>query len=282
MSERAWAKLNLTLDVLGARADGYHDLRMVMETVDLWDELSFSHEGRGVTVRTNLKFLPNDQSNLAAAAALRFGEATGCEVGPLAIALTKNIPVCAGMAGGSSDAAAVLRYLNRATGADLPTEELCRIGAQVGSDVPYCVLGGTALAEGRGERLTPLPRLPRCALVLCKPPFGVSTPMLFQELDRRKTRCRPDTAGLIRALEAGELTGVAQRVYNVFEEVLPKRWGARVAEIKAAMLRFGALGTAMTGTGPTVFGIFDDDDRAREASEELKKDWPDVFFTHNV
>ena len=177
--ELACAKINLSLDVLGKREDGYHELAMVMATVDLADTLTFLHEGEGVRVESQVSFLPSDRSNLAAAAALAFQKATGRKVEPLTIRMDKQIPVCAGTAGGSSDAAAVLRYLDRVMETHLPLEELQAIGETVGSDVPYCVMGGTALAEGRGERLTPLPPLPSCPVVLCKPNFPVSTPALF-------------------------------------------------------------------------------------------------------
>lgn len=282
MGELAYAKLNLALDVLNRRPDGYHEMRMVMASVDLCDRLEFSQEGSGVRVVSNLPFLAGDQNNLAAAAALRFQERTGCKVEPLVIRLEKRIPVCAGMGGGSSDAAAVLRYLNRAFGTGLSQEELSRLGEQVGSDVPYCVMGGTALAEGRGEQLTPLPPLPGCIFVLCKPSFGVSTPMLFQELDRRRTRCHPDTKGLLDALAAQDLQGVARRMYNVFEEVLPQRWAMRVGEIKGVLMDSGALGAAMSGTGPTVFGLFDDEALAQNAFRRLREEYEDTFLTHNV
>lgn len=280
--EAAYAKLNLALDVLQKRPDGFHEMRMVMESVDLCDQLEFSREGEGIWVDSNLPFLAGDQSNLAASAALRFQEWTGCKVEPLVIHLHKMIPVCAGMGGGSSDAAAVLRYLNREFATGLSEEPLCELGARVGSDVPYCVVGGTALAEGRGERITRLRPLPRCAFVLCKPPFGVSTPALFKELDRRRTRCHPDTKGLLAALEAGDLLGVARRMFNVFEEALPHRWAMRVAEIKAAMMDAGALGAAMSGTGPTVFGLFDDEALAQAAYQRLREEYEDTFLTHNV
>ena len=280
--ERAYAKINLTLDVLGKRSDGYHELTMVMESVDLADVLRFSHSGQGVQVKTNLAFLPSGPTNLAAKAALSFAQATGLTVEPLTIELEKHIPVCAGTAGGSSDAAAVLRYLNRALNAGLSGEELQKIGENVGSDVPYCVTGGTALAQGRGEVLTPLPSLPRCAFVLCKPTFSISTPALFAEIDRHKIRRRPDTAGVQKALEAGDLAGVARRLYNVFEDVLPPRQAKAIAEIKNRLISCGALGANLSGTGPTVFGLFDDDHLAREAFEILKETYPDTFLCHNV
>lgn len=280
--ERAWAKINLTLDVLGKRPDGYHELSMVMESVDLADILRFSHSGEGIRVKTNLAFLPSGPTNLAAKAALCFAQATGITVEPLTIEIEKHIPVCAGTAGGSSDAAAVLRYLNRTTGAGLSDQELQRLGEQVGSDVPYCVTGGTALAQGRGEVLTPLPSLPRCALVLCKPPFSISTPALFAELDRHKLRRRPDTAGVCKALEAGDLAGVARRLYNVFEDVLLPRQDRTVQEIKNRLITCGALGANLSGTGPTVFGLFADEALAQEACRALKESYPDTFLTHNV
>lgn len=280
--ERAWAKINLTLDVTGKRADGYHDMAMVMETVELCDILRFSHEGQGLQVRSNLNFLPEDAGNLAAIAARQFEKATGRSVEPLTIEIEKHIPVCAGTAGGSSDAAAVLRYLNRAMETHLSREELEEMGASIGSDVPYCVAGGTALAQGRGERLTNLPRLPRCGFVLCKPAFSISTPALFAQLDRCKLSRHPDTQGVRQALAAGDLAGVARRLYNVFEDVLLPRQRRAVEEIKHALIDGGALGAAMTGTGPTVFGLFADDDRASVTAERLRESYPDTFFCHNV
>lgn len=280
--ERAWAKINLTLDVTGKRADGYHDMAMVMETVELCDILRFSHEGQGLQVRSNLNFLPEDAGNLAAIAARQFEKATGRSVEPLTIEIEKHIPVCAGTAGGSSDAAAVLRYLNRAMETHLSREELEEMGASIGSDVPYCVAGGTALAQGRGERLTNLPRLPRCGFVLCKPAFSISTPALFAQLDRCKLSRHPDTQGVRQALAAGDLAGVARRLYNVFEDVLLPRQRRAVEEIKHALIDGGALGAAMTGTGPTVFGLFADDDRASATAERLRESYPDTFFCHNV
>lgn len=280
--ELAYAKINLSLDVLGRREDGFHELRMVMETVDLADTLRFDHTGQGLRVASQVRFLPTDQSNLALAAALAFEKATGRPVEPLTIRMDKRIPVCAGTAGGSSDAAATLRYLNRATGAGLSLAELQRIGAAVGSDVPYCVMGGTALAEGRGERLTALPPLPRCPVVLCKPDFSISTATLFGELDRCKLRRHPDTKGLLAALEARDLQGVARRLYNVFEDVLQPRRKRTVEEIKNTLVLEGALGAAMTGTGPTVFGLFGDEQAAQGAYEVLRRDYAHTYLCHTV
>ncbi len=233
-------------------------------------------------MRTNLHFLPNNEKNLAAQAALRWWEARGQVPRGLEITIEKSVPVCAGMAGGSSDAAAVLRALNQMEGAPLSLREVAKIGERVGSDVPYCILGGTALAEGRGEILTPLPPLPQCWAVLCKPEFSISTPALFAKIDSVRLRCRPDTQGVIAALEAGDLHGVARRMYNVFEDALPERQRARVSDIKNVLIQCGALGASMSGTGPTAFGLFDDEGLAREARERLA-DWGgEVFLTQTV
>lgn len=283
MEVRAHAKLNLTLDVLGRRPDGYHDLRMVMQSVALADILTLEERGGGeLRVRTNLHFLPNNEKNLAAQAALRWWEARGQAPRGLEIAIEKRVPVCAGMAGGSSDAAAVLRALNQMEGAPLSPQELAKIGERVGSDVPYCILGGTALAEGRGEILTPLPPLPRCWAVLCKPEFSISTPALFAKIDSVRLRCRPDTQGAVAALEAGDLHGVARRMYNVFEDALPERQRARVNDIKNVLIQCGALGASMSGTGPTAFGLFDDENLARQARERLADLGGEVFLTQTV
>ena len=279
----AYAKLNLTLDVLGRREDGYHDLRMVMQTVSLTDRLTIETGGEPrVRVRTDLAFLPADGGNLAAAAARAYWRATGRGEEGLTVTIRKGIPVCAGLAGGSSDAAAVLRWMSEYYGDGLSRAELAEIGQTVGSDVPYCVLGGTALAEGRGEVLTPLPPLPRCWVVACKPDFPISTPELFAQADRVKLRRRPDTAGLVAALEAGDLGGVARRMYNVFEDVLPARLYTRVAEIKNVLIQCGALGANMSGSGPTAFGLFDRLEAAQEARACLAQRYRDTFLCETV
>lgn len=281
-TEPAWAKLNLTLDILGKRPDGYHDLRMVMQSIDLHDSVSISVGGEaGVHVTSNLNFLPQDENNLTARASLRFFERAGLPSPSLAIDLKKHIPVCAGMAGGSSDGAAVLRILRRIYAPTMARESLEAIGTLVGSDVPYCIRGGTVKAEGRGEVLTDLPPLPPCCFVVCKPPFSISTPELFSRVQVRRLRCHPDTAGMCAALERGDLEGVARRVYNVFEDVLPRKY-AQVFEIKSRMLEAGAMATSMTGSGPTVFGMFRDEATARDAADEIKKQFPSTFFAKNV
>ena len=281
MQAKAYAKLNLTLDILRKREDGYHDLQMVMQSIDLCDDLTVTPTSAPGKMSTTLSYLPSDDRNLAQIAAKAFREHTGSDL-QVDVSIHKRIPVCAGMAGGSSDGAAVLRAMNELTGNALSPRELARVGEAVGSDVPYCVLGGTALAEGRGEQLTPLPPLPTCHVVVCKPPFPISTPQLFSRVDVRKITCRPDTAGLISALEQGDLVGVARRVYNVFEDVLEPRRKAEIDAIKTVLIDCGALGAAMTGSGPTVFGLFDDLAAAQLAKTQLERSYQDVFLCKTV
>jgi 4-diphosphocytidyl-2-C-methyl-D-erythritol kinase len=281
-TERAFAKLNLTLDVTARRPDGYHDLCMVMQTVELCDTITLRETGNGaMRIHTDVPYLPDDHKNLAAVAARRYFEAAALPFPGLEIQIQKQIPVCAGMGGGSSDGAAVLRALNAQYGA-LSLRQLQQVGESVGSDVPYCICGGTVLAEGKGERLRPLPSLPPCFFVICKPKFSISTPTLFSKLRVDKIRCRPDTAGVLAALEAGDLGGVARRVYNVFESFLEPKRQEELAHIRAVMIDSGALGVSMSGTGPTMFGLYAARQEAETAFQILKKQYTDCFFTRSV
>ena len=278
MEISANAKINLTLDILRRREDGYHDLQMVMQSVSLADELTVTPAQGGVgTAVSDLHFLPTGGKNLAQMAAAAFRQAVGAG-GEVDVSIRKHVPVCAGLAGGSADAAAVLHAMNRLTGAGLSPVELAKIGERVGSDVPFCVLGGAALAQGRGELLTPLAPLPPCHIVICKPPFSISTPQLFGRVNVRKIVRRPDTAGVAAALEAGDLAGVARRMYNVFEDVLEPRRLVEINEIKSVLIDCGALGASMSGSGPSVFGLFEDEARARDACGRLRESYRDVFL----
>ena len=269
VSEKAYAKLNISLDVTAKRDDGYHDMLMIMQTVSLCDELTITPEKSGVVhAVTGLPYVPGDKRNLAVRAALKFLELVGDEGRGMKIAIRKNIPVGAGMAGGSADAAAVLRALNRAYGGPLTPEQLCAAGETVGSDVAFCLRGGTYLASGRGEILTPLPPLPPCRFVICKPEFSISTPELFRKLDASRLSCHPDTEGLLAALEAQDLGGLCRRMYNVFEDVDDRRMRT-IRAAKGALLDHGALGAVMTGTGSAVFGVFLDEASAKAACDAL-------------
>lgn len=268
-TERAYAKLNISLDVTEKRDDGFHNMVMVMQTVSLGDDIRITlNDGGCVRAKTDLHFIPGDERNLAVKAALRYLAEIGETRRGAEIEIKKRIPVGAGMGGGSADAAAVLRAMNRLFDGRLDGARLTEISGDVGSDVPFCVGGGTALAEGRGERLTPLPDFPDCAFVICKPEFSVSTPELFRKLDMLRSRHHPDTAGIIEALRAGELGQICRRMYNVFEYVDDRRMRT-VAELKGALLDAGALGAVMTGTGSAVFGIFPDKVQADRALAAL-------------
>ncbi len=282
LREKAYAKLNISLDVGETRPDGYHEMNMVMQTVSLCDEITVSRTEDGqLTARSNLRFIPTDERNLAVKAARVFLAAVGDEGQGLLLSLRKRIPVGAGMAGGSSDAAAVLRALNRMYSQPFPVSELEKLAGLVGSDVAFCVAGGTALATGRGELLAPLPALPDCRIVICKPDFSISTPELFRKLDSAPLRHHPDTAGILAALEQGDLTAVCRRMYNVFEDVSDRRMRT-VAEIKSRMLDFGALGSIMTGTGSAVFGVYTDEAAAKAAAKALAKEYKFTFVAEPV
>lgn len=279
MEERAYAKLNLTLDILRKREDGFHDLRMVMQNVALCDDISLEEKsGEGIFLHTKAAYLPTDSSNIAVKAAEVFARETGVNLSGLDISIAKRLPVCAGMAGGSSDGAAVLRMLRRRYRPDMGREELERIAALVGSDVPFCVRGGAALAEGKGERLRDLPGLPDCAILLCKPDFPISTPELFGLVQVKKLKFHPDTAGMLSALERGDLQEICRYVYNVFEDVLPRKY-QRVWEIKRQMLELDAFTAAMTGSGPTVFGIFAEEEAAQRVAQVLAREYRQVYVT---
>ena len=273
IQEKAYAKLNLSLDVAERRADGFHDMCMVMQTVSVCDELELQLNDSGrVQVKSNFSFIPGDERNLAAKAALRFLEATGHAGQGLLITLLKSIPVGAGMAGGSAAAAAVLRALNRLCGEPLNPEALETLAASVGPDVPFCVRCGTALATGRGEKLETLPDMPPCDFVICKPDFSISTPELFRKLDQCSARCHPDTAGLLAALEEGNLDQLCRRMYNVFEDIDDRRMRI-VKEIKGCLLDHGALGAVMTGTGSAVFGVFRPGAAPAQAIASLRREY---------
>ena len=272
-NEKAYAKINISLDVTGKRPDGYHDMIMVMQTITLCDELELTlTPGKPSRAECNLRFVPCDERNLAVRAANVFFAETGIKNMGAHIKMRKRIPVGAGMAGGSSDAAAVLRALDRLCDTRLGGARLEEMAAHIGSDVAFCVCGGTQLASGRGECLSPLPPMPDCTVVVCKPDFSVSTPELFKKLDSVRLRCHPNTQDIIELLHEGELAKIARRMYNVFEDV-PDRRHKEIAVIKSTMLDCGALGAVMTGTGSAVFGLYDDEAAAQRSLRALRRDW---------
>ena len=277
VEELASAKLNLSLDVLGRLPDGYHEMKTVMQSAGLVDHVSIRLLDRGeITVRSNFGFLPRDERNIAWKAAAAFFAAANMPGAGAEISLQKRIPVGAGLGGGSADAAAVLRGLNRLCGAPLDWAQLETLGGTLGSDVPFCLRGGARLGLGRGERLESAPPMPDCGIVICKPRFSIRTPDLFRRIDSRRSRIHPDTEGLLQAMEAGDLEGMARRMYNVFEDVLPRSHG-EIGLIKGALLDAGALGAVMSGTGSAVFGVFPDLPAAQNACDALQKSYRECW-----
>lgn len=268
---RAMAKINLGLDVLGKREDGYHDLRMIMQTVGLFDRITLRKtKANGIRIQTNLGFLPADAGNLAVRAAQLLFDEFGLE-GGLFIDLEKHIPVAAGLAGGSSDAAAVLYGVNELFDLKLDREQLMERGLKLGADVPFCVLRGTALAEGVGEILTSTRPMPACHILLAKPPVHVSTKFVFGNLHADAIAAHPDIDGQLRALEEGDLKALAEKMGNVLEAVTVPAYPI-IRELKTKMMEGGAIGAMMSGSGPTVFGLFDDERAAREVYEQIRRE----------
>lgn len=276
------AKINLTLDILGRRADGYHDMRMVMQAVSLGDTVTVAETTGGFSLLAEGISLPAGKVTLEQLAAEAFFRRLDRLMPGLEVRLAKRVPAYAGLGGGSADVAAVLRCLRALYAPDLPRQALEEIGLEVGSDVPFCVRGGTCLAEGRGEILTDLPPLPDCAIVLCKPDFGLPTPELFARVDGADLGSRPDTAAMEAALARGDLAAVAACLGNVFERMLTEDEGAEIRSIKEALLRHGALGAAMSGSGPTVFGLFDDRQKAVRAEEALEGRYRQTYLAAPV
>lgn len=267
---RALAKINLGLDVLGRRENGYHDVRMVMQTIYLYDNVTLTKtEEPGIQLQTNLFYLPVDEKNIAYKAAKLLMDEFQIKEG-VHITLDKHIPVAAGMAGGSSNAAAVLVGMNRLFRLGLSEQDLMERGVSLGADVPYCVMRGTVLAEGIGEILTPLAPLPKCYILVAKPSISVSTKTVYEKLDAHEIEDHPDIDGVIAGLEAGDLKKVAGSMGNVLERVTIEDYPI-IQEIKNAMVEAGALNAMMSGSGPTVFGIFEDRMLARQAQQKIRK-----------
>jgi len=276
-AQKAPAKVNLALDVLGLRPDGYHEMRMVMQAVSLADTVALEEAAGGFTLSAQGLDLPAGKKTLEERAAEAFFQAAGLEMPGLAVTLEKRTPAYAGLGGGSADAAALLRLLRERYAPGMAPEALEAIGLTVGSDVPFCVRGGTVLAEGRGEVLTDLPPLPDCRFVICKPGFDLPTPRMFARLNLTRDCLRPDVDGMRAALERGDLRGAAERVGNVFETALEPEERREIDAVKETLLRRGALAAAMSGSGPAVFGLFAPEADTAGALEELRARYAQVF-----
>ncbi|MDD5954065.1 MAG: 4-(cytidine 5'-diphospho)-2-C-methyl-D-erythritol kinase [Firmicutes bacterium] len=280
--EGAFAKLNLTLDVLGKREDGYHNLKSVMQTVSVRDDIEIDvGTGKPWVLKCDKPGIPTDERNLAWKAAKLYLDTIGKDPGGLEIRITKRIPSQAGMGGGSADAAAVLRALNDHYGNPLSILALAELGAQVGSDVPFCVVCGTAMVEGRGERLRRLPDMPDCVIVVCKPEFSVSTPELYRKLDTVAIAKHPDNQAMESALLAGDLEMVAKNIFNVFDPVVTEEH-PELNYIKSVFHQYGAAAYQMTGSGSAVFAIVSEFEIAAVLCNMLKPNYPDIFICKPV
>ena len=266
---KAYGKINLGLDVIRKRPDGYHDLDMVMQMVDVYDDVTLTRlEGTEIVVRTDTAVLSNGKDNLAYMAAKMLMDEFGIVQG-LEITIRKRIPIAGGMAGGSSDCAATLTGVNQMFNLELSKEEFMERGVRLGADVPYCILGGTAIARGIGEILTPLPTPPKCHVIIAKPPVSVSTAFVYGNIKPDEIEKRPDIEAMVSAIKAQDLYKLAKSLYNVMEDITVPQYPV-IQEIKTIMLENGALNSIMSGSGPTVFGLYDDIEKAEQTVKLLK------------
>ncbi len=274
ITRRAYAKINLGLDVIKRRPDGYHEVKMIMQTVGIYDVLTFFRKKKrdgspSITISMDNGELPSGEGNLVYKAAALTMEAFGIREG-VEITLEKNIPIAAGMAGGSADAAAVFHGMKELFGLPMEQEEMKRLGVKIGADVPYCIMGGTALSEGIGEVLTPLAPPPAAHLLIAKPDVGVSTRFVYENLHADTLRHHPDIDGMVKAIGEGNLEGITSRMENVLETVTIREYPV-IRDIKETMKEAGALNALMSGSGPAVFGVFDTAEAAQAAYEKVRE-----------
>lgn len=269
ISRKAYAKINLGLDVVRRLPNGYHEVRMIMQNVGIYDVLTFAKAEEGITLQVDNQEVPADGNNLICKAAKLLMETAGIQ-GGVRITLEKNIPIAAGMAGGSTDAAAAFLGINELYEIGYDIEQLKALGVKIGADVPYCIQGGTALAEGIGEVLSEIPAPPACYLLIAKPDINVSTKFVYENLRANELEYHPDIDGMLKALDAGDLKGITDRLGNVLETVTVPAYPI-IQEIKNLMLAAGAENALMSGSGPTVFGMFTDKEQAEAASAEIRK-----------
>ena len=281
MKIKAYAKINISLDIVGKReSDGYHLLKMIMQNIDLYDEISIEKQKEGITITCNKNYVPTDSRNLAYKAASLFKETYNIKDG-VHIDIVKNIPVSAGLAGGSTDAAAVLKLMNKIFEVNVSDEELMDIGLKLGADIPYCINGGTALCEGIGEKITTLQPFKDKILVLVKPSFGVSTKEVYKSFNLDRVRVHPKTENLIEAMKNDNLDYVANNMKNLLENVTLRKHNILI-KIKEDMNRYGAVGSMMSGSGPSVFAFFDDMLKAQKCYEKMKENYREVFLTRTI
>ena len=275
-TKKAPAKINLAIDVLRKRPDGYHDVVMIMQSVALYDTITVKPiRGGKITVTTDSNFVPVGSDNIVYKVAELLKNKYNVKDG-VEIQIEKNIPVAAGLAGGSTDAAATIKLLNKAWGLKMSKVEVLEIAKKIGSDVPFCIEGGTALAEGLGEKLTSIKPLPECFILLAKPEINISAKEVYEGIDIEEIKERPDIKGMIENLNKGNLPDVASKLCNVLENVTVKKC-PQIPNIKEKLIEYGALGSVMSGSGPTVFGIFDDQSKAYYAYDHVKSMVNEIF-----
>jgi len=277
---KAAAKINLAIDVLRKRPDGYHDVAMIMQSVALYDTITVRALKGEIKVTSNSDKIPADKGNIAYRAAEYLKMKYNVKEGVL-INIEKTIPVAAGLAGGSTDAALTLKLLNKAWNLKLSKSELLDAGKKLGSDVPFCIQGGTAMAEGLGDKLTSLSGLPECLVLLAKPPVSISTKEVYEGLVLENIEARPDMKDMTRCIEKGDLEGIAGNMCNVLETVTVKKC-PQIIELKERLLEYGALGSMMSGSGPTVFGLFKDSASAYNAYDHIKDMVSEVFVVKTI
>lgn len=271
VTQKAYAKINLSLDVTGRRNDGYHIVRMIMQTVELHDTLTFQQDDTGIIrISSSDKRLTTGKDNLIWKVCELMRKEAGIKSG-ISISLDKRIPIAAGMAGGSADAAAAFRGLNELFGLGISDEKMCELAVKLGADIPFCILGGTALSEGIGEVLTPLPSMPDCTILICKPQIDVSTGWVYKELDSVRIEDHPDTDAIVEAIQNASIAEICRHMKNVLEPVTGAKFKV-IGQIEDIMMETGALNAMMSGSGPTVFGIFENRAKAESAYQMLKEE----------
>ena len=273
---KSYAKINLTLDITGKRDNGYHDVKMIMQTVNLFDLIIVDKRRSGISLKSNLPYIPTDEKNIAYKAALLFFEKSRIE-GGASILIHKNIPVAAGLAGGSGNGGGVLCALNALHDYPFSEKEILDMSVNLGADVPYTIMCGTCLSEGIGEILTPLADVPKMTVLLVKPPINISTPEVYKEFDQADKISHPDTDKMLLAIQDGNVKGICENLSNVLETVTVKN-NPVISGIKEKMIKNGAIGALMSGSGPTVFGIFEDERLAKKSADSFYKQYKEVYL----
>lgn len=280
MKIKAYAKINILLDIVGIKENGYHLLEMIMQSIDLYDVIDINKIEKGIKIKCNKSYIPVNNKNIAYKAAELFMKTYGINEG-VSINIYKNIPTSAGLGGGSADGAAVMKAMRKIFNVDISNKELEELGVKIGADVPFCVSGGTALCEGIGEIITPMSKFQNKILVVVKPKFGVSTKWVYSEYDNLNSVKKPETEKILNAVKNDDLKLVSSKMANVLEEVTINKYGI-IDGIKKDMLKFGALGAMMSGSGPSVFAFFEDSLSAQRCFEKMKENYPETFITRTI